>query len=64
MRTQTESNILMSSKLNEFSMELDRFKQENQELCSKIIELEMQIDTQLLTIKQQERAAQTDKEEV
>lgn len=54
----------MSSKLDQVLAEVDRFKQENHELCSKIVELETQIDTHLLTIKQQERTARSDKEEV
>lgn len=64
MKIQAESNPIISSKLDQISLELNRFKQENNELCSKIVELETQIDQNLTTIKQQERAARADKEEV
>lgn len=64
LKIQAESNPIMSSKLDQVLAEVDRFKQENHELCSKIVELETQIDTHLLTIKQQERTARSDKEEV
>lgn len=64
LKIQAESNPIISSKLDQISLELNRFKQENNELCSKIVELETQIDQNLTTIKQQERAARADKEEV
>ncbi|XP_046912075.2 uncharacterized protein LOC124493063 [Dermatophagoides farinae] len=64
LKIQAESNPIMSSKLDQVLSEVDRFKQENHELCSKIVELETQIDTHLLTIKQQERTARSDKEEI